>query len=41
MRDSCPTPYKVHAVYAERRFVPQKVRRLIEFLQHGYRNTDD
>ena len=41
MPDYSPTPHKVHAVYAERRFVPQKVRRLIEFLQQCYRSYDE
>lgn len=27
-----PTPYDINAVYPERKFVPQKVRRMIEFL---------
>ncbi|MBN4063625.1 LysR family transcriptional regulator [Cardiobacterium sp. AH-315-I02] len=27
-----PTTYDIHAVYPERRFVPQKVKRMIEFL---------
>jgi DNA-binding transcriptional LysR family regulator len=27
-----PTTYDIHAVYPERRFVPQKVKRMISFL---------
>jgi DNA-binding transcriptional LysR family regulator len=30
--DYRPTTYDIHAVYPERRFVPQKVKRMIEFL---------
>ncbi len=30
--DYKPTTYDIHAVYPERRFVPQKVKRMIEFL---------
>ena len=30
--DYRPTAYDIHAVYPERRFVPQKVKRMIEFL---------
>ncbi len=30
--DYHPTTYDIHAVYPERRFVPQKVKRMIEFL---------
>lgn len=32
MPDYKPTAYDIHAVYPERRFVPQKVKRMIEFL---------
>ena len=32
MPDFKPTAYDIHAVYPERRFVPQKVKRMIEFL---------
>lgn len=32
MPDYKPTTYNIHAVYPERRFVPQKVKRMIEFL---------
>ena len=30
--DYKPTAYDIHAVYPERRFVPQKVKRMIEFI---------
>ena len=30
--DYKPTTYDIHAVYPERRFVPQKVKRMVEFL---------
>jgi len=30
--DYRPTTYDIHAIYPERRFVPQKVKRMIEFL---------
>jgi len=32
MRDYRATAYDIHAVYPERRFMPQKVKRMIEFL---------
>ena len=32
MPDYKPTTYDIHAVYPERKFVPQKVKRMIEFL---------
>jgi LysR family transcriptional regulator for bpeEF and oprC len=32
LADFRPTAYDIHAVYPERRFVPQKVKRMIEFL---------
>lgn len=32
LSDYKPTTYDIHAVYPERRFVPQKVKRMIEFL---------
>ena len=32
LQDYRPTPYDIHAVYPERRFVPQKVKQMIEFL---------
>ena len=32
LQDYKPTPYDIHAVYPERRFVPQKVKQMIEFL---------
>ena len=32
MPDYKPSTYDIHAVYPERRFVPQKVKRMIEFL---------
>jgi len=32
MHDYKPTTYNIHAIYPERRFVPQKVKRMIEFL---------
>ena len=36
LADYKPTPYEVHAVYPERRFVPQKVRKLVEYLRARY-----
>jgi len=32
LTDFHPTPYDINAVYPERKFVPQKVKRMIEFL---------
>lgn len=32
LQDYKPTAYDIHAVYPERKFVPQKVKRMIEFL---------
>jgi len=34
--DYKPTPHEVHAVYPERRFVPQKVKRVIECLRDSF-----
>lgn len=36
MPDYHPTPYEVHAVYPERRFVPQKVKRIIDALRKSF-----
>jgi DNA-binding transcriptional LysR family regulator len=36
-----PTAYDIHAVYPERRFVPQKVKRMIEFLSRQLNRTDN
>jgi DNA-binding transcriptional LysR family regulator len=33
-----PTAYDIHAVYPERRFVPQKVKRMIDFLSQHIKN---
>jgi DNA-binding transcriptional LysR family regulator len=35
-----PTTYDIHAVYPERRFVPQKVKRMIEFLAEKVKELD-
>jgi len=36
LQDYKPTPHEVHAVYPERRFVPQKVKRVIECLRESF-----
>jgi DNA-binding transcriptional LysR family regulator len=33
LEDYRPTMYDIHAVYPERKFVPQKVKQMIEFLR--------
>jgi len=38
--DYRPTTYDIHAVYPERRFVPQKVKRMIEFLAKKVKELD-
>ncbi len=41
MQDYSPTPHEVHAVYPERRFVPQKVKRVIDCLRDSFSNYEN
>jgi len=36
LNDYAPTPFEIHAVYPERRFVPAKVRCFIDYLRESY-----
>ena len=40
LKDYRLTPYDINAVYPERRFVPQKVKRFIDFLRDSFEQRD-
>lgn len=40
LKDYRLTPYDINAVYPERRFVPQKVKRFIDYLRASFKQSD-